>query len=278
MSAELTLLFLEKRVEASRLCASITEPFATGSEPVTPDDLSADFMQIVKEMEQTLAELKKLNAGLEKDRALEAGDIRHVRGRIETAMVEVARAAQDFSAQIRFFEAMNPNDAAKTKPALDKFDEIEKSTRDFTVTEGPEEGAELAPADWSGADVDPEPVDRHLRPDPDDRAARRGQWHSGPPGADRGAWGELGDHVAAHEGLDEVGDGASRQAGRLGDLGARDGRLRLEDVRKDESEVVLTDELLPGWLGAPGAARAAAASACGRGALRRRCPRHVATR
>ncbi|HPK13253.1 MAG TPA: hypothetical protein PLP55_11260 [Phycicoccus elongatus] len=135
--------------------------------------------------------------------------------------------------------------------------------------------------DRPSAEVDgghPEPVDRHLRPDPDDRAARRGQWHSGPPGADRGAWGELGDHVAAHEGLDEVGDGASRQAGRLGDLGARDGRLRLEDVRKDESEVVLTDELLPGWLGAPGAARAAAASACGRGALRRRCPRHVATR
>ncbi|MCA8914205.1 MAG: hypothetical protein KDB90_02245 [Planctomycetes bacterium] len=162
MSAELTLLFLEKRVEASRLCASITEPFATGSEPVTPDDLSADFMQIVKEMEQTLAELKKLNAGLEKDRALEAGDIRHVRGRIETAMVEVARAAQDFSAQIRFFEAMNPNDAAKTKPALDKFDEIEKSTRDFTVTEGPEEGAELAPAEDTGLSPDHDDVDPML--------------------------------------------------------------------------------------------------------------------
>ncbi|MCA8935738.1 MAG: hypothetical protein KDB68_05980 [Planctomycetes bacterium] len=160
MSAELTLLFLEKRVEASRLCASITEPFATGSEPFDADNLAGDFMQVAGELEGSLGELTKLNDGLEKDRSLEAGDIRHVRGRIATAVGEVARAAQDFSAQIRFFEAMNPNDAAKTKPALDKFDEVEKATREFTVPdEGPEEGAELAPADDTGLapdeDVDP---------------------------------------------------------------------------------------------------------------------------
>lgn len=159
MSAELTLLFLEKRVEASRLCASITEPFATGSEPFEADNLAADFMQIATELGGSLSDLTKLNDGLEKDRTLEAGDIRHVRGRVATAVGEVARAAQDFSAQIRFFEAMNPNDAAKTKPALDKFDEVEKATREFTVPDAPEEGAELAPADDTGLapddDVDP---------------------------------------------------------------------------------------------------------------------------
>ena len=162
MSAELTLLFLEKRVEASRLCASITEPFATGTEPAEPDNLAGDFLQVTSELEGSLAELKKLNDGLEKDRTLEAGDIRHVRGRIATAVGEIARAAQDFAAQIRFFEAMNPNDAAKTKPALDKFDEIEKSTRDFTVPEGPEEGAELAPAEDTGLSPDHDDVDPML--------------------------------------------------------------------------------------------------------------------
>lgn len=160
MSAELTLLFLEKRVEAARLCASITEPFATGAEPAEADSLAADLLQVATELEGSLADLKKLDGGLEKDRTLEAGDIRHVRGRIGTAVGEVARAAQDFAAQVRFFEAMNPNDAAKTKPALDKFDEVEKATRDFTIPEGPEEGAELAPADDTGLapehdDVDP---------------------------------------------------------------------------------------------------------------------------
>ena len=162
MSAELTLLFLEKRVEASRLCASITEPFATGSEPTNGENLAADFLQVTNELEKALADLKTLNDGLEKDRALEAGDIRHVRGRIATAVGEVARAAQDFAAQIRFFEAMNPNDAAKTKPALDKFDEVEKATRDFTVPDGPEEGAELAPADDTGLSPEVDDVDPML--------------------------------------------------------------------------------------------------------------------
>ncbi|MBK8207464.1 MAG: hypothetical protein IPK87_11870 [Planctomycetes bacterium] len=159
MSAELTLLFLEKRVEASRLCASITEPFATGSEPVKPQQLADDYEQVCQELEGTYEDLKKLNDGLLKDKTLEAGDIRHLRGRIATAVTEVARAAQDMAAQIRFFEAMNPNDAATTKPALDHFDRIDKSTREFTVPDEPEDGAELAPAEDTGMaheeDVDP---------------------------------------------------------------------------------------------------------------------------
>jgi hypothetical protein len=158
MSAELTLLFLEKRVEAARLCASVTEPRATGAEPVNPKQLAADYAHVAGELEGTLTELNKLNDGLLKDRSLEAGDIRHVRGRVATAVGEVARAAQDFAAQVRFFEAMNPADAATTKPALERFENVEKSTREFTVPDAPEEGAELAPADETGLkdeDVDP---------------------------------------------------------------------------------------------------------------------------
>ena len=162
MSAEVTLLFLEKRVEAARLCASITEPFATGTEPAKPEVLAGDFLQVAEALASTLVDLKTLNDGLEKDNSLEAGDIRHVRGRIATAVGEVARAAQDFAAQIRFFEAMNPNDAAKTKPALDKFDEVEKATREFTVPEAPEEGAELAPADDTGLSPEHDDVDPML--------------------------------------------------------------------------------------------------------------------
>lgn len=159
MAAEMTLLFLEKRIEAARLCASITEPFATGSEPMNPDHLAADYMHVAEQLSESLAELRKLNDGMDKDNSLEAGDIRHLRGRAGTAVGEIARAAQDFAAQIRFFEAMNPGDAAKTKPALEKFDEVDKATRDFTIDDGPEEGSELAPADDTGLapddDVDP---------------------------------------------------------------------------------------------------------------------------
>lgn len=161
MSSEITLLFLEKRVEAAKLSASITEPFATGSEPTDGAALAADFKQISGELGKALAELKKLNGGLEKDNKLEAGDIRHLRGRIETAVGEIARAAQDFSAQIRFFEAMNPGDAAKTKPALDSFDEVEKATRELASQE-PEDGAELAPADDTGLSPDHDDVDPML--------------------------------------------------------------------------------------------------------------------
>ncbi|MBX3460620.1 MAG: hypothetical protein KF696_11765 [Planctomycetes bacterium] len=159
MSAELTLLFLEKRVEAARLCASITEPYATGSEPITPQQLADDYEQVCKELDAVYDELKKLNDSLMKDKTLEAGDIRHIRGRVATAVGEVARAAQDMAAQIRFFEAMNPGDAATTKPALEHFDRIDRGTREFTVPDEPEDGAELAPAEDTGLakeeDVDP---------------------------------------------------------------------------------------------------------------------------
>lgn len=150
MSAEMQLLFLEKKVEAARLCASITEPVATGSEPGDHGLLAADYLHVATQLGAALAELKLLNDGLDKDRTLEAGDLRHLRGRIGTAVGEVARASQDFAAQIRFFEAMNPSDAAKTKPALDKFDEVDKATREITVPDVPDEDAELAPAEDTG--------------------------------------------------------------------------------------------------------------------------------
>lgn len=158
MSAELNLLFLEKRVEAAKLCAAITEPYATGTEPANVENLIADYEQVSGALDSSYNELKELNDGLEKDKALEAGDIRHVRNRIQICVGEVARCAQDFSAQIRFFEAMNPNDAPKLKPVLDKFDDVEKGTREFTVPDAPEDGAELAPADDTGLpddDADP---------------------------------------------------------------------------------------------------------------------------
>lgn len=159
MSAELTLLFLEKRVEAARLCAAVTEPYATGSEPADAKRLAGDYKLVADKLAESYAELSKLNDGLIKDKALEAADIRHLRGRISTAVGEVARASQDFAAQIRFFEAMNPNDAATTKKPLQQFENIEKSTREFTTPEAPEEGAELAPAEDTGLapeeDVDP---------------------------------------------------------------------------------------------------------------------------
>jgi hypothetical protein len=161
MSSEITLLFLEKRVEAAKLSASITEPAATGSEPADADGLSADFKQISGELSKALNELKKLNGGLEKDNKLEAGDIRHLRGRIEIAVGEIARAAQDFTAQIRFFEAMNPGDAAKTKPALESFDKVEKDTREMTVKDTEDE-AELAPAEDTGMDKSHDDVDPML--------------------------------------------------------------------------------------------------------------------
>lgn len=158
MSAELNLLFLEKRVEAAKLCAAITEPFATGTEPANVEELIADYQQVAGALKGSYDELTALNDGLEKDKALESGDIRHVRNRIQTAVGEVARCAQDFSAQIRFFEAMNPNDAPKLKPVLDSFDEVEKGTRDFTAPDAPEEGAELAPAEEAGLDDDVDPM------------------------------------------------------------------------------------------------------------------------
>ncbi|MDC1142080.1 hypothetical protein OAU50_03240 [Planctomycetota bacterium] len=157
MSAEITLLFLEKRVEASKLGASITEPFATGGEPCAPESLIADYMQVAGELQGALDDLKTLNDSLDGDSTLEEADKKHVHSRVGTTVGEVSRAAQDFSAQIRFFEAMNPNDADKAKPALDAFDAIEKGTRDFTIPDGPDEGAELAPEE--GAELAPQADD-----------------------------------------------------------------------------------------------------------------------
>jgi hypothetical protein len=150
MSAELTLLFLEKRIEAARLCAAISEPYATGAEPIEAETLARDFIYVAGQLEQTLNDVRKLNDSLEADRRLESGDIRHLRSRISTTVGEAARAAQDFAAQVRFFEAMNPSAAAQVKPALEKFEGVDRATREMDVS-GPEpeveEGEELAPSD-----------------------------------------------------------------------------------------------------------------------------------
>ncbi|MBK9974041.1 MAG: hypothetical protein IPP14_04625 [Planctomycetes bacterium] len=146
MSAELNLLFLEKKVEASRLCASLTEPFATGTVPCEAKALIADYDTVLKRMDEALNDLKRLNDGLGRDGKLEEGDVRHLRQRAEVAIGEIARVAQDFAAQIRFFEAMNPGEpAAAVKPILERFDTIDKATREVTTKDGPEEGDEIMP-------------------------------------------------------------------------------------------------------------------------------------
>lgn len=157
MSAELTLLFLEKKVEAARLCASLTEPYATGSVPVEPDQLVKDYEQVVDKLHESYGDLKSLSEELDADKAIEPGDLRHVKQRISTLAAEVARAAQDFAAQIRFFEAMNPAEAAKVKPLLEKFDAVDKETREFTSQDITEEGAELAPAEETDTAAKGEP-------------------------------------------------------------------------------------------------------------------------
>lgn len=153
MSTELNLLFLEKKVEAARLCASITEPFATGTVPGNPKDLVADYDTVVKRLDESLKDLKKLNDGLGKG-GMDPGDVRHLQQRIEVAVGEVARVAQDFAAQIRFFEAMNPAEAAATKDILARFDTVDKATREITVKDGPEEGDEIQPEETGSAKVD----------------------------------------------------------------------------------------------------------------------------
>lgn len=157
MSAEITLLFLEKRVEAAKLGASITEPYATGGEPCPPEALMADYQQVADELNGLLGDLKALSDSLDGDANLQEADKRHIHSRVGTTVGEVSRAAQDFSAQIRFFEAMNPDDAAKAKPVLDSFDAIEKATREFTAANEAEEGAELAPEE--GAELAPQEDD-----------------------------------------------------------------------------------------------------------------------
>ena len=78
--------------------------------------------------------------------------------RAEVAIGEVGRIAQDFAAQIRFFEAMNPKDAPAVKPMLGKFDALDKATREVTTKEGPEEGDMIQPEDSgmpAGDEADP---------------------------------------------------------------------------------------------------------------------------
>lgn len=142
MSVELNLLFLEKKVEAARLSAALTEPFATGAAACDLKALLGDYDTVVKRLEEALKELKKLGDGIGSD-----GKTANVKlkQRAEVAIGEVGRVALDFAAQIRFFEAMNPKDADKVKPMLAKFDKLDKATREVTTREGPEEGDEILP-------------------------------------------------------------------------------------------------------------------------------------
>lgn len=155
MSVELNLLFLEKKVEAARLCASLTEPFATGAEACDLKALLGDYDTVVKRLEESLKELKKLRDSIGGDG--KTADVRLAQ-RAETAVGEVGRVALDFAAQIRFFEAMNPGDADKTKPMLGKFESLDKATREVTTKEGPEEGDEIMPEESGmppGDEADP---------------------------------------------------------------------------------------------------------------------------
>lgn len=156
MAAEINLLFLEKKVEAARLCASLTEPYATGGDTCPPAQLAARYGLVLDQLEHALTDLKALNAGLDKA-GLEPGDVRHFRQRVEVAVTEIARVAQDFAAQVRFFEAMNPGEpAAIVKPMLERFDAMDRATRDIVVKDAPDEGAELAPEESERAeDADP---------------------------------------------------------------------------------------------------------------------------
>ncbi len=155
MSAEIDLLFLEKRVEAARLGASLTEPVATGSVEGSAEQLSASYDRLATALHDAYNDLKSLHDSIDGDKDLDVADARHLKQRVSTCVGEVARASQDFAAQIRFFEAMNPNDAATVKPQLDKFDNVDKATREFTVSDVPEDGAEITPEAEPEPDIDP---------------------------------------------------------------------------------------------------------------------------
>jgi hypothetical protein len=148
MAAELELLFIEKQVEAARLSASLTEPFATGGEPIDGARLAKLCLGVSARLKDALKGLSALDAS----DVLEAGTEAQVKGRIGTCAAEIARAAQDFAAQIRFYDAMNPGAAQHTKAVLDEFEDIERQTRDLSQSgaEEVEEGAELAPAEETG--------------------------------------------------------------------------------------------------------------------------------
>jgi septal ring factor EnvC (AmiA/AmiB activator) len=161
MSVGISLLFIEKQVEAVRLCAALTEPFATGTVPGHEADLLRDYEKISKSLSTSFDELKKQSGEIERDTTLEEGDVRHAKQRVETVLAEVARAAQDFAAQIRFFQAMNPNHASAAGTHLKLFELIDRNARAMQG-EQPEDEAELAPADDSGIAQHPDEADPTL--------------------------------------------------------------------------------------------------------------------
>ncbi|MCC6572338.1 MAG: hypothetical protein IT462_00985 [Planctomycetes bacterium] len=160
MSVDLTLLFVEKQVEAVRLCAALTEPYATGTVPIKPDALSKEYSFIAGKLQSSLNELKALSETIEADaKKMEPGDLRNARQRIQTMVAEISRGAQDYAAQVRFYQAMNAGGAAAVKAGLDAFENVNRATRELVVEEDddqPNEGSELAPA------KDEEPADPTL--------------------------------------------------------------------------------------------------------------------
>lgn len=157
MSIGISLLFIEKRVEAVRLCAALTEPFATGSVPGHEADLLKDYKLISDRLKNSLDELKESDRQLAADKSIEPGEVRNGKQRVQTIVQEIARCAQDFAAQVRFFQAMNPASAAGAVPFLKLFEEIDRGTRDLIGEDtSPAEGEELAPAETdSPPDADP---------------------------------------------------------------------------------------------------------------------------
>lgn len=159
MSVGISLLFIEKRTEAVRLCAALTEPFATGTVPGHDADLMKDYKLISERLKSALDELKEANKQLDTDKTIEPGDVRNGKQRVQVIVGEIARCAQDFAAQVRFFQAMNPKGAAASVPYLKAFEEIDRGTRDLIGEDtSPAEGEELAPAESEQAPPDADPM------------------------------------------------------------------------------------------------------------------------
>lgn len=155
MSVDLTLLFIEKQVEAVRLCAALTEPYATGTVPIKPEALSSEYSFIASKLQGALNELKSLSGTIEADaKKMEPGDLRNARQRVQTMVSEISRGAQDYAAQVRFYQAMNANGAAAVKAGLDAFENVNKATRELIREEEEEsmDGSELAPSKEEPAD------------------------------------------------------------------------------------------------------------------------------
>ncbi|MBP9892888.1 MAG: hypothetical protein KBG84_13375 [Planctomycetes bacterium] len=159
MSVGITLLFVEKRAEAVRLCAALTEPFATGSVPGHEADLMKDYKLISERLRGALDELKECSKQLDTDKSIEPGDVRNGKQRVGTIVQEIARCAQDFAAQVRFFQAMNPKHAPASVPYLKAFEDTDRATRELIGEDtSPAEGEELAPAESEPAPPDADPM------------------------------------------------------------------------------------------------------------------------